>query len=78
MISKQQVEINVSAYRQIQSEIETLISKLERRIELDPVIYVSTSPDRALDDLYLAVEGLESVIESLLNNEEDENDILSE
>ncbi len=69
MIDKKIATMNLSAYRQLQSEIQTLIYKLEIQIEKDPVIYGSCGPDSALDYLYLADNALEETIETLAEEE---------
>ena len=75
MIDKQQANINVSAYRQLQSEIQSLMYKLNDRINLDPVIYCCNTPSSAWDHLAEASNILEHAIEDLLYEEDGDDEV---
>ena len=72
MVDKVQANINVSAYRQLQSEIQSLIYKLNQRINTDPVIYCCNTPSSALTHLEAADHILELAIADLLYEEDED------
>lgn len=74
MISKSTAMINISAYRQLQSELRGLIFKMSTQIDNDPVIYTYKSPETALEMLEEVDEYLENVIYTLANDGEEEFD----
>ena len=71
MISKSMAEKNVSYYRQVQSDIEKIMWSMAKYN--DPVCYCCNSPDRVFSHLHDAVDEIERVITSLLDNVEDDD-----